>query len=101
VATATYRPELDLVAVTAEGEVVASALGWFDEGSRSVLLEPVGTAPAHSGRGLARALCAQILRVARSLGARECVVGPRGDDAYPLPRRLYAGLGMREVGQRD
>jgi GNAT superfamily N-acetyltransferase len=99
IATPTYRPELDLVAVAPDGTLAAYALGWLDERSHSLLFEPVGTDPAHSGRGLARALCARMLQVACGLGAAEAVVGPRGDAAYPLPRRVYEGLGMREVGQ--
>ncbi len=94
-----YRPELDLVAVGPEGDLAAYALGWLDDHSHSLLFEPVGTDPAHSGRGLARALCAQMLCVADQLGAKEAIVGPRGDPGYPLPRRVYEGLGMREVAQ--
>jgi GNAT superfamily N-acetyltransferase len=98
-ATPVYRPELDMVAVTAGGSFAAFGLGWLDVGSRCVLLEPVGTDPDHGKRGLAGALCTEILRVARDLGATQAIVGPRGDDGYPVPRRLYAGLGMREVAQ--
>jgi ribosomal protein S18 acetylase RimI-like enzyme len=98
-ATPIYRPELDLVAVDAEGRWAGYALGWLDPWNRSLLIEPVGTDPDHGRRGLARALCAELLRVARELDAREAVVGPRGDDGYPLPRRIYRGLGMREVAQ--
>jgi predicted N-acetyltransferase YhbS len=94
-----YRPELDLVAEDPAGHLVAYGLGWLDSVSESVLFEPVGTDPAHGGRGLARALCSEILRRAAALGATQAVVGPRGDDAYPLPRRVYEGLGMREVAQ--
>ena len=99
IATSAYHPELDLVAVDPDGNLVAYALGWLDVHNHSLLFEPVGTDPAHSGRGLARALCAQMLRAARQFGAREAVVGPRGDPGYPLPRRVYEGLGMREVAQ--
>ena len=94
-----YRPELDLVAAGPDGALAAYALGWLDERTHALLFEPVGTDPAHSGRGLARALCAQMLRIAAQLGAKEAIVGPRGDPGYPLPRRVYEGLGMREVAQ--
>jgi GNAT superfamily N-acetyltransferase len=97
--TQTYRPELDVVAVDRDGDVAAYALGWYDERSRSLLFEPVGTDPAHAGRGLARALCAHLLRSAGRLGATDAVVGPRGDAGYPLPRRVYEGLGMGEVAR--
>jgi GNAT superfamily N-acetyltransferase len=94
-----YRPELDLVAEGPAGDLVAYALGWLDPASGSVLFEPVGTDPAHGGKGLARALCAEILRRAAAIGAVQAVVGPRGDNAYPLPRQVYERLGMREVAQ--
>jgi len=94
-----YHPELDLVVEAGDGSVAAYALGWLGERQGSVLFEPVGTHPEHAGRGLARAVCSELLRRARDLGATQAVVGPRGDDGYPLPRRLYEGLGMREVAQ--
>lgn len=99
VASPLYRPELDLVAEDPAGQLAAYGIGWLDPGSKSILFEPIGTDPQHSGRGLARALCAEVLRRAASLGAGQAVVGPRGDSAYPVPRRVYEGLGMREVGQ--
>ena len=98
-ATPIYRPELDVVAVAPDGTLAAYGLGWLDAASGSVLFEPVGTAPEHVGRGLARAVCAQVLLTARVLGATQAVVGARGDTGYPAPRRLYEGLGMREVAQ--
>ncbi|HEY0001329.1 MAG TPA: GNAT family N-acetyltransferase [Actinoplanes sp.] len=97
--TPVYRPELDLVAVAANGDFAAYALGWMDEQHGCVLFEPIGTDPAHTGRGLARAICSEVLRVARELGAVQAVVAPRGDAGYPVPRRLYQSLGMREVAQ--
>lgn len=44
--------------------------------------------------------CALSCSVWRAVwGATEAIVGPRGDDRYPLPRRVYEGVGMREVAQ--
>lgn len=73
-----YRPDLDLVAVDRSGDFAAYALGWFDPVSRSVLFEPVGTAPEYGGRGLARALRTEILHTAERLGATRAVVNPGG-----------------------
>lgn len=98
-ASPVYRRELDIVAVATGGSFAAYGLGWLDVDSGCVLFEPVGTDPNHSRRGLARAVCAEILRVARELGATEAIVGPRGDDDYLVPRRVYSGLGMQEVTQ--
>lgn len=94
-----YRRELDLVVADPDGHLAGYGIGWLDPVSKSLLFEPIGTDPAHGGRGLARALCADMLRRAAALGATQAVVGPRGDSAYPLPRRVYEGLGLREVGQ--
>lgn len=99
IGTRAYREELDLVVEAADGSLAAYGLGWLDPRSGSILFEPVGTVPEHAGRGLARAVCAEILRVARDLGATQAVVGARGDDAYPAPRGLYEGLRMREIAQ--
>ena len=89
-----YRPELDLVIVTADGSPAAYALGWLDSQSHSMLFEPVGTSPEHARRGLSQAVCTAVMTAARDLGATQAVVGPRGDNAYPVPRRLYQSLGF-------
>ncbi|WP_328416604.1 GNAT family N-acetyltransferase [Micromonospora sp. NBC_00389] len=98
-ASPVYRAELDVVAVAADGSFAAFGLAWLDLEAGCVLVEPVGTDPDHGKRGLAGALCTKIFQVARDLGATQAIVGPRGDDGYPVPRRLYAGLGMHEVTQ--
>ena len=90
-----YRYELDWVAEAGDGELVASALGWLDERAKVGLLEPVGSAPSVRRRGLARAVSLAVLNALRDAGATAAVVCPRGDDAYPVPGRLYRGLGFR------
>ncbi len=69
-----YRSELDIVAEATDGSLCAYGIGWFDPRSSSVLFEPKGTDPNHSQRGLARAVCAEILRTAAGLGATHAVV---------------------------
>lgn len=98
-ATRLYRRELDLVVEAPDGRLAATALGWFDERSRSGLIEPVGTAPSHATRGLARAACAQLIRELARIGARTALVCPRGDAGYPIPARLYRSLGMVPVAR--
>jgi hypothetical protein len=92
-----YRPELDLVVLAPDGSPSAFALGWHDPGSQSMLFEPVGTSPQHARRGLSQAVCIAVMKKAQELGATQAVVGPRGDDAYPAPRRLYRSLGFSTV----
>lgn len=89
-----YRPELDLVIVAPDGNPAAFALGWYDTHSRSMLFEPVGTSPDYARRGFSRAACTAVMQAARDLGGTQVVVGPRGDDLYPAPSRLYTSLGF-------
>lgn len=45
---------VDVLVRTPEGEPAAAATGWFAGAGRCGLLEPVGTAPEHRGRGYGR-----------------------------------------------
>lgn len=94
-AGAPYREQTDLVVVAPDGRWVASALGWYDEVNRVGLVEPVSCAPDFRGRGLAKAVNIALLHTFRALGATSSVVSPRGDDAYPIPARLYRTIGYR------
>ena len=89
-----YRPELDRVAVTDAGEVVAFCTAWLDESNAAGLLEPVGTAPAHQRRGLASAVCIDALIALRAAGARIAQV------AYGSGAGLatYRSIGFEPVG---
>ena len=90
-----YRPDLDWVAVDADGTMVASALVWLDPASGVGLVEPVGCVPEHRGRGLAGAVTSAALRRLAEVGGSVAQVSPRGDDGYPGPQRLYRSLGFR------
>jgi ribosomal protein S18 acetylase RimI-like enzyme len=93
-ATWPYRPDLDLLAVADDGTLAASALAWYDAGYSYGEFEPVGTVPEHRGRGVGAALLRfGLARLARA-GASHAVVGARGDDDYPLPRRVYRSVGF-------
>jgi len=50
-------------------------------------------------RGLGAAVSLACLHAMRAAGATRAVVYPRGDSAYPVARRLYAGLGFRPVAR--
>ncbi|CAN5664686.1 hypothetical protein BH24ACT5_BH24ACT5_30650 [soil metagenome] len=89
-----YRSNLDIVALTDDGQPVGSAIAWFDDTYDYGELEPVGTASDHRGRGLAAAMLRFGLHRLASAGASHAVVGARGDGDYPIPRHLYASLGF-------
>jgi predicted N-acetyltransferase YhbS len=66
-----YRPDLDLVAIDRTGEPACMAGLWYDSVNGWGILEPLGTAPAHGRRGLARALIGEGMRRLGCLAAEE------------------------------
>jgi len=90
-----YRSDLDWVAVDHTGAMVASVCLWLDPATGVALVEPVGTAPEHRGRGLAGAVSLAALHAARDAGAVAGLVCPRGDEGYPVPARVYRSIGFR------
>jgi predicted N-acetyltransferase YhbS len=94
-ATPPYRHDLDLVVEHADDGLVASCLAWLDPATGVALVEPVGCVPEHRGRGLAGAASLAALSAARDAGATLGLVCPRGDEGYPVPGRVYRGLGFR------
>lgn len=92
--TAPYRPDLDHVVTTTDGEWVASCCVWLDPTTAVALVEPVGCVAEHGGRGLATAASVSALTAARDAGATTGLVCPRGDDDHPGPARLYRRIGF-------
>ena len=88
-----YRRDLDLVAEAPDGALAAFATFWFDDVTRTVVIEPVGTDAPHRRHGLGRALLLEGLARARWLGATTAYVGSYGEGAHAL----YAGVGLETV----
>ncbi|HEV2591665.1 MAG TPA: GNAT family N-acetyltransferase [Gaiellaceae bacterium] len=95
-----YRADLDCVCVGPDGHVASYALAWLDERNAVGEFEPVGTHADHRRRGLARATNLFALQRLRAEGARTALVSCRGDDAYPIPRELYASVGFEEIDRK-
>ena len=85
-----YRRDLDLVALDGDGAIAGFATAWFDDVTRSALLEPVGVVPAHQRRGLGRALVSAALARAARQGATMALVGGYDDAANALYGRFLA-----------
>lgn len=87
-----YRRDLDIVAVAPGGEIAAFCTAWFDDVTRTVVFEPVGTHPDHQKRGLGKAVMAEGLRRALRLGATLATVGSYS----PAAHALYSAMGFTE-----
>jgi ribosomal protein S18 acetylase RimI-like enzyme len=87
-----YRADLDVVALTPEGELASMALAWFDAGNKLGELEPVGTHPAHRNKGLASAVILKSLWRLQELGALSAIVYVAASNTTSL--RLYRQMGF-------
>ncbi len=87
-----YRRDLDIVAVTPNGEFASFCTVWFDDVTRTGAFEPVGTHPDHQRRGLGKAVMCEGLRRLKRLGATQANVGSYETAAHAL----YASVGFTE-----
>jgi GNAT superfamily N-acetyltransferase len=79
-----YRRDLNIVAVAPDGELAAICTVWFDDVTRTAVLEPVGTHPEHQKRGLGKAVMSDGLRRAERLGATLATVSSYGKAAHAI-----------------
>jgi ribosomal protein S18 acetylase RimI-like enzyme len=99
-----YRPDLDLVAVSPEGELGAYCICWADDANRSGEFEPVGARPTYRRLGLARAVLLEGCRRLRAGGAHLAIVYTGAADNPPkfqaeAARRLYLSAGFTIVNE--
>jgi ribosomal protein S18 acetylase RimI-like enzyme len=87
-----YRRDLDLVAVAPEGKLAGFCTIWFDDVNFTGAFEPVGTAPKHQRRDLAKALMTEGLRRLKRLGAMLAFVGSWNEATHSL----YSSVGFTE-----
>ncbi|MFC7549582.1 GNAT family N-acetyltransferase [Plantactinospora sp. GCM10030261] len=97
--TAAYRGDLHVLVEAPDGTMAASTIMWFDEANRTIEFEPVGTHPDYRRLGLARAMMLHGMGLARAAGATHATVVCVGAPARPQARRLYYGLGFRELSR--
>ena len=90
-----YRRELDLVAESADGTFVAFCIAWLDAENKVVEFEPIGCRPEFRRKGLTRAVIAEGLRRAKTLGAESAVTYTQGDNT--LAQRLFKSCGFHHV----
>jgi GNAT superfamily N-acetyltransferase len=94
-----YMPELDLIVLSAGGEVAAFCTAWLDADSGVAEFEPVGTVPDYRKQGLGAALMAEASNRLRSLGCRKAIVNSWSESAGA--NRLYAAAGLQAKDRID
>ena len=92
-----YRPDLDLVVETADGELAAYCIVWWDPVTKTGEFEPVGTSERFRRQGFGKAVVLEGLRRLKDLGAEYamviCSLGP----TYEPSRFLYTSAGFEPV----
>src|SRR5438477_11036855 len=93
-----YTPELDLVALTADGTFASYCICWLDPVNKIGEFEPVGTHSAFRGRGLGKAVMLEGLRRLKAFGMQTAIVCSLGNNE--ASKRLYESLGLRTYNNR-
>jgi GNAT superfamily N-acetyltransferase len=97
--TAGYRGDLHILVEAPDGTMASSTIMWLDEVNRTAEFEPVGTHPGFRRQGLARAMMLHGMQQAKKAGATRVTVACLGAPGHPRARRLYFGLGFRELSR--
>ena len=92
-----YRPELDVIAVAADGSGASACTCWYDEATRCGEFEAVGTLEAFQRLGMGKAVIVEGLRRLYELGARQAIVETTISNAPAIA--LYRSCGFEEVAR--
>lgn len=97
--TPLYRPDLDLAAYSADGDVAGYGLFWFNPVTEVGVLEPMRVDDDHQQRGIARHLLTSGVQRLVHAGAKRVKIGfEPGNEAA---RRLYLGSGFVPHREND
>jgi GNAT superfamily N-acetyltransferase len=88
-----FRPDLVTIALASDGTVASYCIGWVDEGSETLEIEPLGTHRDHRRNGLAHAVVKEVQRRAKANGAKRVLVW-NNPETNPSAYGLYTGAGM-------
>jgi ribosomal protein S18 acetylase RimI-like enzyme len=88
-----FRPDLVTLAIAADGTVASYCVGWMDEQSATLEIEPLGTHRDHRRRGLAHAVVKEVQHRAWANGARHVLVW-NSPETNPAAYGLYTRAGM-------
>jgi GNAT superfamily N-acetyltransferase len=93
-ATWLYDPAFDLVVEAPDGSLAACCIAWWDPVIGCAEIEPVGVVPEHRRRGLAGAMCRQVIEQVRAAGGRQVFINVAPKPAYPAPAQTYLAAGF-------
>jgi len=88
-----FRPDLVTIVLAPDGTPAAYCIGWYDETSRTLEIEPLGTHRDFRRRHLARAVVQEVIHRAYENGAHHVLVWNNPATNAPA-YGLYTGAGM-------
>ncbi|MEA2674113.1 MAG: hypothetical protein QOI92_1305 [Chloroflexota bacterium] len=88
-----FRPDLVTIAIASDGTVAACCIGWLDERSATLEIEPLGTHRDYRRVGLAHAIVKEVQHRAWANGARHVLVW-NDPTTNAAAYGLYAGADM-------
>lgn len=74
-----YRKDLDIVTEYKDGTLASCCILWYDEVSKTGVLEPVGTHPDHRRKGLGKVVILEALNRLKALGGKASYVICHGE----------------------
>jgi GNAT superfamily N-acetyltransferase len=88
-----FRADLVTIALARDGTVAACCIGWLDERSETLEIEPLGTHHDYQRRGLAHAVVKEVQHRAWANGAKQVLVW-NDQTTNPAAYGLYTGADM-------
>jgi GNAT superfamily N-acetyltransferase len=88
-----FRADLVTVAIAPDGRVSACCVGWMDEESATLEIEPLGTNRDFRRLGLGRAIVKEVQHRAWANGAKRVLVWNQRE-SNEAAYQLYSGAGM-------
>ena len=93
--TPQYQPELDLVAVAADGTLVGFCIGWLNQGQQMGQIEPLGVHPDFHQKGIAHALLIELLHRFKAFSVKSVIVETNNDRLAAL--QSYQSVGFQPI----
>jgi len=96
-----YRQDLDIVAVTQEGEIAAFCTIYYDDVTRAAVCVLVGTAAEHWRRGLGKAVMLEGMRRLQGLGCQRAFATAYDPPAYGLYSSVMHSVKITETWLKE